>query len=113
MQKSILERVESYLDSRQKWILAGQPLRSKERIREIYYTYCDKCIHHKHYCCDCCGCLINLGNGNIVPNKIAWATESCGLEKIGEEPLWKAEILQEQPIVEPPKKKGGCGCAGR
>ena len=72
-----------------KWMAAGMPVRSPERIAELYQVCnaCDKYITTKtgQGRCSLCGCKVNL-HGKM--NKLLWATESCPLDP----PKWTADI---------------------
>lgn len=98
---NILQRATSYLESRAIWTAAGKPMRSNERILEIYNNFCKPCEHYKStgYACDICGCLINTGT---LANKICWATTRCP----DVEPKWIEEIdiskleIKEETTIE-------------
>lgn len=103
---SLIERGKRYLTERKKWADAGKPMRSQERINEIYDSFCKDCVYRQKYkyCCEICSCFINRGTAF---NKIAFATTRCPLEEIGEQPKW-IEEPGFQPA--PPPKTSGCGC---
>ena len=63
-----------------KWTLYGQPVRTQERIDELY-KICDSCPNFDRYApgaefgtCRLCGCNINKGHSL---NKLAWDTTHC------------------------------------
>jgi len=74
--------LKQYQKERKKWKEAGKPIRSKERMEEIY-SICEKCpffnkedgIIFDFDECDICGC--NLHPTDTKLNKIAWATTHC------------------------------------
>jgi hypothetical protein len=104
-----LQMLQNYLMARSEWINLGQPLRSQERIDEIF-NICKVCEHYQKspldntlltkyiiqndgMGCAVCGCFIN---NQKEWNKIAWATTRCPLES----PKWVAEENLPPP---PPK----------
>ncbi len=112
-----------YEEEKEKWREAGEPLRSKERIREIYDENCSPCEHFikiSRYIgqCDICTCFLRRAGTNL--NKIAFATTRCPLP----EPRWVEEVNKEvekaEVSTEPettkvqyihrPQKPGGKGC---
>jgi len=118
----------NYKKERQEWIDKGSPLRSEEKILEIF-TICSECDKHIDITqnmvqCSVCTCFIRKYGTKL--NKGAFATTRCPLE----EPKWveepgfeqietKEEIKETEPEVpvQPQfnsrKKKGGtggCGC---
>lgn len=132
---SLIKKAKSFLQSRHEWIKAGRPMRTPEKIKELYNNVCKVCPHYlsSGYSCDICGCYINEGTSW---NKLAWATTRCP----DEPPKWtedyvppvvtqeEAKVIDEQIKVEeaqsvgvpetpqvsenpptaPPKR--GCGC---
>jgi len=73
-----------YVSAVARWIAAGRPTRSQERINEILTTICEPCEKFKDGACDLCGCRINRSPA-ALKNKLAMATEACPLGK------WQAE----------------------
>jgi hypothetical protein len=77
-----------YVSAIARWVAAGRPTRSQERINEILTTICDAkpvpCEKFKDGACSSCGCKINA-NPSALRNKLAMATEACPLGK------WQAE----------------------
>lgn len=63
------------------WKAAGNPLRTDDRIAEIYDGKCVPCEHFRKAPlvdkgqCNLCKCLISRTGVNL--NKLAWATEAC------------------------------------
>lgn len=74
----------------------------KERFVEDVAAYrlaiCDKCEHKGDKCevpgtgpcCGCCGCSLQFKTRSL--------SAACGLEEIGEKPLWVAVIAQEADV---------------
>lgn len=63
-----------------KWTLYGQPVRTQEKIDELYQI-CNRCPNYDEYApeagfgtCRICGCNINKGRSL---NKLAWGTTHC------------------------------------
>jgi len=124
MKSNIFQRGSQYLDERRRWVEAGKPLRSEERIAEIFEicskNTCGQYIEKGEGVgqCGLCGC--NLKKRGTLLNKISWANTSCPME----EPLWGPEegIAQEKNKDDnislslskeekaEARKKGGCGC---
>jgi len=113
----MLDKIKSFAVAHAEWIAAGMPLRTSERMIEIYDNICSKCEHFKEDTCTVCGCNIKR-EGNTL-NKLAMATTRCPLE----EPKWIEEAgidnqKKEQDEINPPApipplpkpRNGGCGC---
>jgi len=79
------KQTKRYMNARQKWTQNGKPVRSQERINEIFKT-CQRCPHFTGSACSLCGCRITM-KGNFM-NKLAWATESCP----DNPPRWEADV---------------------
>ena len=88
---SLLHKINKYRHARSKWIAAGRPLRTDERIAEIWDNHCSKCDKREADKCSMCGCFIRR-NG-VILNKIAWGTERCDLG------CWEVEIPNVDDIV--------------
>lgn len=115
-----------FFTERTKWVQAGKPYRSDERMAEVF-AICKECPFFNKETenggsCGICGCKLSPTDKFL--NKIAWATTECPLES----PKWAPEppqvkigmfsqpfvpVAQEAPqtIIEPPT--GGCGCGGK
>jgi hypothetical protein len=123
--------IERYKEERQKWIEEGQPVRSPERVEEIFNNYCKPCpkfipipLFSNRGQCGKCSCLLSSDSDKM--NKIQWATTRCPLtiEEDGQEPKWIEEPQQieaaqvvEQPRIGPDPYRnrkggggGGCNC---
>ena len=72
---SITELAKNYAEERKKWVEAGKPIRTDERILEIYTKRCDPCDFRREGRCGLCGCFIKP-KGTLF-NKIAWGTTKC------------------------------------
>lgn len=92
------EMIARYHAEHKKWVQAGKPMRSPERMGEIH-GICGQCPEFLkghgmipgYDMCGKCGC--NLHPSHHTLNKIAWATTHCPLE----EPEWEADIDPESP----------------
>lgn len=68
-----------YANARRRWIKAGRPVRSDERVAELL-AICQACEYggkggkRPVKRCGICGCRINKGH---FLNKLRWATERC------------------------------------
>lgn len=118
-----------YKTEKEKWVAAGKPTRSLEKIGELF-KICGQCEEHIEitstiYQCSICTCI--LRENSKKGNKLAYATTRCPKEN----PEWVEEPGYEQPVqtselnenietpqVEPqqqyikrPPKNGGCGCS--
>lgn len=133
-----MDLAKRYLEEKAKWKKAGKPVRSDERIKELF-AICSPCEYYKlktdhSGSCGICGC--NIKNRITSLNKLAWATTRCPLENpkwIEEEGYQNLEVSEaeikkeeqneivaekvtdtkkEQNINPAPikKKSGGCGC---
>ncbi len=117
-----------YVMERFKWELAGKPMRSAERVRQIYHEICKPCPHFGGTLCNVCGCNIRDSLEKPAFNKLAWSTTHCPLNP----PKWTEDVKpiidlaqaqklaeeevarMEQPpqinvsVQAPPKKPTGC-----
>jgi len=103
---SLIKQAETYLAERKKWAEAGKPMRSQERIEELF-NICKECEHFRSYYCGICGCFINKGT---TFNKLAWSSTRCPLEQISKIPKWFEEDDFNPELIEKKKKEGDCGC---
>jgi hypothetical protein len=100
--------VNNFLEEYKKWHEAGSPVRSPEKIEELFIicssNICENYepIKDGRGKCGVCGC--NLKRKGRIMNKLSWATTKCPLIP----PLWEEEITEEKANAE--EKKGGCGC---
>ncbi|MCL4194323.1 MAG: hypothetical protein KJZ87_21480, partial [Thermoguttaceae bacterium] len=71
-----------------RWIAAGRPTRSAERVRQVFETHCRPCEHFDPatQTCRLCGCHVAPA-GPAYRNKIGMATERCPAEP----PKWSEE----------------------
>ena len=97
-----MTRVGRYAAEIQTWLAAGRPVRSDERVREIYETICRPCEHfnQERERCKACGCKLGLSRRALF-NKLRMATTSCPLD----EPKWIAEVPMaddDQQTTTPP-----------
>ena len=89
----MVKLLKQFYEEKWKWDEAGQPYRTKERIREIY-DICSKCplflkkegFVHGYDKCSKCGC--NLHPKHKTLNKIAWATTECPKD----DPEWGPDV---------------------
>lgn len=131
--KQLYDMAARYLEEKAKWKKAGKPVRTDEKIKELF-SICVSCEHYKKISelsgsCGICGC--HLKNTNTSLNKLAWATTKCPLEN----PKWEEEqdfqsiqISQKEIEIEKatpdeviaedttdtpaPTRSRGCGCGG-
>lgn len=88
---SLLRRAATFAAAELRWIAAGRPVRSVERVAELF-TVCKACEHFQLGArdgegkCRLCGCQLRRAGGLL--NKIQMATESCPAQP----PRWTAEI---------------------
>ncbi len=97
---SLTSQAWNFAKATARWIMAGRPVRSPERIAEIYKTHCQPCenfVPHpkgdadKGSCGLCkCSCKVQAA----VFNKIRMGTEACPMNP----PKWTEEL---------PEKTGG------
>lgn len=71
-----------------RWVAAGRPVRSDDRVREIFENYCKPCEHFdsERQTCRVCGCRVRR-SGAALLNKLKMATERCPLDP----PKWTEE----------------------
>ncbi len=81
----LADRARTFSKAAAKWIAAGRPVRSKERMRELH-AICEACPRFHDHACTLCGCPVR--RSGVLRNKLAWATESCP----DDPPRWEAEI---------------------
>lgn len=94
-----------YAQAVAQWVAAGRPVRTDERVREIFNTICKPCewYNEEAKSCRVCGCQIRDAEDNILgaianlipaikgfTNKLIMATQSCPKGK------WKAEVGKDQ-----------------
>jgi hypothetical protein len=115
----IVPDINKYREEKEQWKAAGQPVRSDERVEELY-NICEACEHYipvplvqDRGQCEICTCLLSKDGDRM--NKLRWATTKCPLP----EPKWTEEPGQIQTEAElntlpqsnrrklPP---AGCGC---
>lgn len=84
-------RLMRYGSAVKRWIAAGRPVRSDDRVREIFDTLCRPCelFDAKRQTCRLCGCHVRR-SGSALSNKIKMATERCPLRP----PKWTEEVSQ-------------------
>jgi hypothetical protein len=85
---TLWQRIWNYVKAKQRWEKAGKPLRSPERVAEIYEQHCAKCPYFKDEVCNHIRCGCPVKKETLTRNKIEWATESCPLDS----PKWTAEV---------------------
>jgi hypothetical protein len=87
------KRYKSLKSAHQKWSAAGKPVRTDERVAEIYDQHCSQCPMLKEtvagQACSLCGCLLSRERNFM--NKLRWATEACP----DKPPRWMSEIPVE------------------
>ena len=113
-----------YIEERRKWKEAGKPVRSMQRIQELF-DICRTCENFLKLTsnsgqCKICTCF--LRKNSTSKNKLAFATTRCPLE----EPKWVEETIlvkeeeaveetppqpQQQFIQRPKRQVNDCGCS--
>ena len=89
------DRARSLATAVAKWMAAGQPNRTPERVREIFDTICKPCKHFRKHKnpgtgkCGLCTCPVNRKG---LVNKLKMATEQCP----DDPPKWLSEYPKEQ-----------------
>lgn len=89
-QDGIVAKAGRMASAYKRWVMAGRPVRSPERIAEIFDTLCKPCEFFKPTrnpndgSCEKCGCSLKR-RGKLM-NKIRLASESCPAGK------WAAEV---------------------
>lgn len=83
---SITELATKYREERKKWVDAGKPVRTDERILQIYNEKCESCDFRRKNRCGHCGCFVKP-KGTML-NKIAWGTTRCAFWR---KPFWLEE----------------------
>lgn len=81
---NILQKVFNFTVAYAEWVKAGKPLRTDERVSELFQI-CSNCPTQKyirksehHGECDECGCrIINRSPQETILNKLAWPTTGC------------------------------------
>ncbi len=94
----IIQLLKQYHKEKKKWKQAGKPMRSKERVKELY-SICSSCPHFRKgkgmlpgY--DQCGkCSCNLHPEKEEVNKLSWSTTHCP----DNPPRWDADYPVRQP----------------
>lgn len=90
-QPSLARRAASFAGAQSRWLTAGRPMRSVERIEELF-AICQECEHfrpgatHVEGTCRLCGCRLRRVGGLL--NKIQMATEGCPARP----PKWEPEV---------------------
>jgi hypothetical protein len=77
----------TYAKAVRRWNDAGRPVRSQQRVREIYERHCRPCMFFNDGHCSICKCHCNT-SGVALANKLKMATERCPIIP----PRWKAEV---------------------
>lgn len=83
---TLVEKFHNYKTAIRKWIAAGRPTRSDERVAEIHDTFCVNCDKYDPVkrACKHCGCRVNKGAMPLT-NKLKMGTEVCPYGLFGEE----------------------------
>ena len=81
----------SYVHERKKWIAAGKPVRSPERVAELFDNVCSPCEYFvatgvDKGVCGLCRCSLKRYVGAWF-NKLEWGTTRCPAKK----PRWVEE----------------------
>lgn len=86
----LLSRLTGYGTAVARWLRAGRPVRSDERVAELLTVHCEPCEHFAGESCRKCGCAVGRSKSGWA-NKLRMATESC---PIG---LWGADAAYSRP----------------
>lgn len=94
----LMTQVKNYVIAYTKWVVAGKPLRSAEKIAELF-NICKSCpsvsfIPISDSIGRCAECACWLKETGIDRNKLAWPTSPCP------EGHWQNEV-EEEPDGEP------------
>lgn len=76
----IVDKIGNFTSAVKHWVAAGRPVRSDERVQEIYEKHCSKCSMYdtEKKACKSCGCAVNTSSFPLG-NKLKMATQSCPL----------------------------------
>ncbi len=116
-----LPDIELYRQEKENWKANGQPVRSDEKVAELY-NICSSCEEYiplplatDKGQCKICTCL--LSKTAEYMNKLKWATTKCPLNKWAEEPGYEKKEAEPEVPAQPqfntrkPKNQGdSCGC---
>ena len=82
-QPSAMQRALNFADAFKRWVAAGRPRRTPEEIKNLYDNECKLCpfFNEKKQTCGHSSCGCNLSDKDEFLNKLAWATESCPINK--------------------------------
>lgn len=83
---SLKDKVINYSKALRKWVAAGRPERSDERVQQLFDEHCSKCsmFDKKKGVCNSCGCPSNTDQP-AIRNKLKMATEHCPLGRFDRE----------------------------
>jgi hypothetical protein len=114
-----LPDIELYRQEKENWKASGQPVRSDEKVAELY----EICISCDEYIamplakdrgqCKICTCLLSKDGDHM--NKLRWATTKCPINKWVEEPGYEKKEAEQEVPAQPqfnsrkPKNRD-CGC---
>jgi len=72
-----------------RWVAAGRPVRTDNRVRELFDWFCRPCRHYDaaNERCRLCGCRVAM-TGPAALNKLMMATERCA----DAPPQWFEEV---------------------
>lgn len=76
----LLDKVVNYATAMRRWVAAGRPERSDDRVKELFDEFCSKCSMYDREkgVCNSCGCPSNTDQP-AIRNKLKMATEACPL----------------------------------
>lgn len=80
------DKMKNYASAVKKWVAAGRPVRSDERVKEILNDHCRTCrlFDREKQACNSCGCSVNESPFPLG-NKLKMATEKCPLGQFDSE----------------------------
>lgn len=71
----LIEKIGNFATAEAKWMAAGMPTRTPERVQEILVQHCTPCQYFNGEICRLCGCPVNRAKN--FRNKLHLATEGC------------------------------------
>ena len=80
----IVDKVGNFTSAIKHWVAAGRPVRSDDRVQEIFDKHCSKCSMYDPVkkACKSCGCAVNKSSFPLG-NKLKMATQTCPLGQFG------------------------------
>lgn len=75
-----IDKIKNYFGAVRRWVAHGKPVRSDDRVVQIYEEYCKTCDRYDPdaHACKNCGCSVST-DSSPLGNKLKMATEVCPL----------------------------------